>query len=126
MLELTEQVARRLRRHQLSGRTVRIKVRSTDFHTLTRARTLARPTNVTQELWQAATELFSQRVLAECRPVRLLGMGVSGLQPTGTSQQQLFDHEEHRKHGQLDAVADAIQDRFGGGRHSAWNQAEAA
>jgi DNA polymerase IV len=114
LLELTEQVARRLRRHQLCGRTVHIKVRSTDFHTLTRARTLVRPTNVTQELWQAATELFSQRVLAECLPVRLLGMGVSGLQPAGKSQQQLFDDEEHRKHGQLDAVADAIQDRFGG------------
>jgi DNA polymerase-4 len=85
-----------------------------DFHTLTRARTLACPTNVTQELRQAATELFSERVLAECRPVRLLGMGVSGLQPSNASQQQLFDEEEHRKHGQLDAVADAVQDRVGG------------
>jgi DNA polymerase-4 len=114
LLELTEQVARRLRRHELSGRTVHIKVRSTDFHTLTRARTLVRPTNVTQELWHATAELFSQRVLAECLPVRLLGMGVSGLQTGGRSQQQLCDDEDHRKHGQLDAVADAIQDRFGG------------
>ena len=91
-----------------------IKVRSTDFHTATRARTLVRPTNVTQELWATAAELLSGHVLAECLPVRLLGMGVSGLQAVGKSQQQLFDVEDHRKHGQLDAVSDAIQDRFGG------------
>jgi DNA polymerase IV len=114
LLELTEQVARRLRRHQLGGRTVNIKVRSTDFHTITRARTLVRPTNVTQELWQAAAELLSGRAVADCLPVRLLGVGVSGLQADGKSQQQLFGDEEHRKHGQLDAVSDAIQNRFGG------------
>ena len=114
LLELTEQVARRLRRHQLSGRTVQIKVRSADFQTITRARTLAQPTNVTHELWQAADELLSRRVLAACLPVRLLGVGASGLQAQGKSQQQLFDNEDHRKYGRLDAVADDIQDRFGG------------
>ena len=50
LLELTEQVGRRLRRHGLSGRTVHIKVRSADFRTITRAQTLSRPTDVTQEL----------------------------------------------------------------------------
>ena len=103
-----------MRRHQLSGRTVQIKVRSADFQTITRARTLAQPTNVTHELWQAADELLSRRVLAACLPVRLVGVGASGLQAQGKSQQQLFDNEDHRKYGRLDAVADDIQDRFGG------------
>jgi DNA polymerase-4 len=47
LLELTEQVARRLRRHQLRGRTVQLKVRFPDFITITRAQTLPAATNVT-------------------------------------------------------------------------------
>lgn len=113
LLELTEQVARRLRRHDLSGRTVHLKIRSSDFHTLTRAHTLARPTHVTQELWEAAAGLLTPRLLEQSLPVRLLGMGVSGLSHQAKAQQQLFDGEAHRKLGQLDAVADAIQERFG-------------
>ena len=46
--------------------------------------------------------------------VRLLGMGVSGLQADPLAQQQLFDNEDHQKQGQLDAVADAIHQKFGG------------
>ncbi len=113
LLELTEQVARRLRRHDLSGRTVHLKIRSSDFHTLTRAHTLARPTHVTQELWEAAAGLLTPRLLEQVMPVRLLGIGVSGLAQDAKTQQQLFDGDEHRKLGQLDAVADAIQQRFG-------------
>jgi DNA polymerase IV len=114
LLELTEQVGRRLRRHELSGRTVHIKVRSADFHTITRARTLPRPTNVTQELWQAAAEIFDEYAAKKSLSIRLLGMGVSGLGANQKAQQQLFDNEDHHKQGQLDSVADAIQERFGG------------
>ena len=113
LLELTEQVGRRLRRHGLSGRTVHIKVRCADFTTIARARTMSRPTDVTQELWQVACELLTQRVPKEHLPVRLLGIGVSGLQASPQAQQQLFEAEEHHKQGQLDVVADAIRDRFG-------------
>ena len=113
LLELTEQVGRRLRRHGLSGRTVHIKVRSADFRTITRAQTLSRPTDVTQELWQVACELLTQRVPKEHLPARLLGIGVSALQASTQAQQQLFEAEEHRRLGQLDVVADRIRDRFG-------------
>ncbi|MBI2824500.1 MAG: DNA polymerase IV [Planctomycetia bacterium] len=113
LLELTEQVARRLRRHQLCGRTVHIKVRAADFQTITRAHTLPRATNVTDELWQAAARLLDERVPPRYLPVRLLGMGVSGLTAEARLQQELFVDEGHRKQGQLDTVADAIQERFG-------------
>jgi DNA polymerase-4 len=115
LLELTEQVARRLRRHALSGRTVQIKIRAADFQTFTRARTFPKATAVTQELWQAAGELFSEFAAGKRLAIRLLGMGVSGLAADGKTQQQLFDGEEHRKQGKLDSVADAIADRFGRG-----------
>ena len=59
LLELTEQVARRLRRHALRGRTVEIKVRFADFQTITRSRKLPEPTNSTQALWEQANTLLS-------------------------------------------------------------------
>ena len=54
LLELVEQVGCRLRRHNLKGRTVELKVRFADFQTVSRSTTLADPTNITQQLWQAA------------------------------------------------------------------------
>ena len=51
MLDLTEQVGRRLRRYQLRARTVQIKVRFNNFHTITRARSLPQATDITSELW---------------------------------------------------------------------------
>ena len=112
LLELTDQVGRRLRRHGLRGRTVQIKVRFADFQTITRAVTLAEPNNVTQELWQAASELLATKLPIGHLPVRLLGIGVSGLDTTA-SQGLLFDQSERQKQRQLDEVADRIQERFG-------------
>jgi DNA polymerase-4 len=113
LLELTEQVARRLRRHQLRGRTVQLKIRFADFSTITRSQTLAQATNVSMELWQTADELLTQRLPQGRLSVRLLGMGVSGLDGTGQQQRTLFDDDGHTKQTQLDAVADQIRERFG-------------
>lgn len=112
MLELAEQVGRRLRRHKLKGRTVELKVRFADFRTITRSITLAEPTCITQELCQAGVELLSTRLPASHVPVRLLGFGVSGLS-SSPSQSLLFDEGERQKHRQLDKLADSIQERFG-------------
>ncbi len=79
LLDLTEQVGWRLRRHGLRGRTVHLKVRFADFSTITRSLTLPEPTNLTHELWQAADEMFCHRLPADHLPVRLVGMGVGGL-----------------------------------------------
>ena len=113
LLELVEQVGRRLRRHGLKGRTVELKVRFADFQTISRSQTLTEPTNVTDELWQAAVALLTKRLPAEHLPVRLLGMGVTGLESQPT-QGLLFDDEERQKQRQLDSVADRIKERFGG------------
>ena len=51
-LDLTEQVAWRLRRHQLRGRVVHLKVRFADFSLITRSQTLPEPTDITDEVWQ--------------------------------------------------------------------------
>ena len=111
LLELTEQVARRLRRHRHRGRRVTLKVRFADFRTVTRAKTLPVATDVTDELWQAADELFLERIGRDHPPVRLLGMGVSGFESSGAAQQMLFDADEHERQRRLDEVTDALWQR---------------
>ncbi|MHB1035148.1 MAG: DNA polymerase IV [Pirellulales bacterium] len=115
LVDLTEQVGCRLRRHGLRGRTVQLKVRFADFSTITRSQTLPVPTGITQELWQVADEILCRRLPAGHLPVRLLGMGVSNIDDTGIVQGLLFDRPERQKQGRVDAAADEIKDRFGAG-----------
>jgi DNA polymerase-4 len=115
LVDLVEQVGWRLRRHGLRGRTVQIKVRFADFSTITRSKTLPEPTDITDELRRAADELLCQRLPPRHLPVRLLGMGVSGLDDTGQVQGMLFDGEERENQCRVDTVADQIKERFGTG-----------
>ena len=71
------EVAERLRKHGLSGRTVSIKVRLHDFTTLSRSNTLGSPTDSTATIARLARGLLTD--LDVSGGVRLLGVGVSGL-----------------------------------------------
>ncbi|CAN5383678.1 DNA polymerase IV [soil metagenome] len=84
------EVATRLRKHGLSGRTVTIKVRSHDFTTLTRSSTLTEPTDSTATIGRLARGLLSD--LDTSGGVRLLGVGVSGL--ADWIQDDLFGESE--------------------------------
>lgn len=118
LMELTEQVAMRLRRNHLVGRTVQLKVRYGNFDTLTRSRSLVSPTSATRPLWDVALDLLTTQLPQRPLVVRLLGMGVSGLQVpttgdgTGTLFPEQTDSEEGRD-DRLDQVADDIRSRFG-------------
>ncbi|MBX3421683.1 MAG: DNA polymerase IV [Pirellulaceae bacterium] len=116
--ELTDQVARRLRRSGRVGRTVQLKLRLSDFRTITRSQSLAQPSDITAELWHAARGLLdaasSPPLLAQ--GIRLIGFGVSGLSQPPLEQQQLFADDstaQRARHRQLDHITDAIQARFG-------------
>ncbi len=111
--QLCEQVAWRMRRAGRCARTVQIKVRFADFSTVTRARTLARASDLTSELWESACELFERRLPRPRPPVRLLGVGVSGLQGREGEQGDLFADGQREREARLDRVADAIRARFG-------------
>jgi DNA polymerase-4 len=71
------EVARRLRKSGLSGRTVTIKVRMHDFTTVSRSNTLASPTDTVATIARLARGLLAD--LDTSGGVRLLGVGVSGL-----------------------------------------------
>ena len=113
MLDLTEQVGRRLRQQNLRARTVQIKVRFNNFHTITRARSLSQATDITSELWALASELLLSSRKSDPRPVRLLGMGAAGLDDCELVQQDLFDVDTRRKQGKIDSVMDSVTARFG-------------
>jgi DNA polymerase-4 len=70
-------VAGRLRKHGMSGRTVTIKVRLHDFTTLNRSSTLSSPTDSPGTIARLARSLLTD--LDTSGGVRLLGVGVSGL-----------------------------------------------
>jgi len=112
-IELTEQVVRRIRRHDLRGRTVHLKVRFSNFQTITRSTTLPSPTNVTQEIWQAVNEMLSKRLPERHQAVRLLGVGVSGFGNSEQVQLSLLDDEDHESQTNLDQAADEIKEKFG-------------
>jgi DNA polymerase-4 len=114
LLHLTEQVAWRLRRQGLSGRTVQLKLRYSDFTSLTRSLSLPRPSDRTDTLWRAVEELFLERVNHPLPPVRLIGMGVSGFNTEQPQQEDLFAAPEEAA-SRLDALSDAIRERFGKG-----------
>ena len=73
-----------LERHRLTARTITIKVRYSDFRTITRSHTLSLPTSDSDVIASWAVELAT-RTDAGRRPVRLLGVRVQGLveQSTG-------------------------------------------
>ena len=113
LVDLVEQVGWRMRRHGLRGRTLQLKVRFADFSTITRSHSLPEPTDVTDELRQTADELLCGRLPPRHLPVRLLGVGVGGLDGSGQVQGMLFDAEEQLRRCKVDDVRDRISERFG-------------
>ena len=113
LMELTEQVARRLRSHEIQGRTVHLKVRYSNFDTYTRAKSVSPATNATKQLWSVALQLLTSELPDRPLVVRLLGMGVSNLQKQRPVQQNLFAEDDDQKDTRLDQVADKIRSRFG-------------
>jgi DNA polymerase IV len=113
MMELTEQVARRLRRNELTARTIHLKVRYSDFATVTRSHTLSEPTNATRPLWESALRLLTTQLPERRLNIRLLGVGTSGLKKHAAIQRSLFEEPQIVRETRIDTVADQIRSRFG-------------
>jgi DNA polymerase-4 len=110
LLRLAEEVGRRLREGGVAGSTVRLKLRWSDFTSLTRQVKVAQPVNQDGEVYRAVLSLFDA-TWPKGKPVRLIGVGVSGL---GSQHRQLslFDRAWEQD-GRLMQAVDAIRARFG-------------
>jgi DNA polymerase IV len=114
-----EAVARRLRRSGWRARTVVLKlklggrVRSgpRGFPLLTRRATLAEPTDDGAVLTRVATELLRRE--GRIAPVRLLGVGATGLVSAERGQLALFEVPEARRRSRLNRALDQLAERFG-------------
>jgi DNA polymerase-4 len=113
LLARAEGVARQLRREGLAGRTVHLKVRTGDFTTWTRSLTLPRAANLTETLLEAGREMLGERIQLHGKGIRLLGLGVSGLESAGSGQASLFSDPEQVKAQRLARVSDAVRNRMG-------------
>ncbi len=88
--KLADGVAAAMRKREISGRTLTVKIRYSDFTTLTRSHTFRAPTCSAGTMLDAARELL-RKSDAGRRPVRLLGVGCSNLVPGRIEQLALFD-----------------------------------
>ena len=113
LLELVEQLGERMRRHGLRGRTIELKVRTSDFRTFIRSATLADATDLTAVIWRTAADLFDRRVPDAWLPLRLLGVGASSLRRDDAVQGHLFEGEWRAKQRSLDRTVDEIRRQFG-------------
>jgi len=109
--ELSAEVGKTLRRERLAGTTVKLKLRWPDFTTLTRQATLPTATDLDDEIFKTALDLL-RKVRASGQPVRLIGVGVSGLgEPI--RQMPLWGSAESEKARKLRSVLDALQEKYG-------------
>lgn len=112
-----DRVGRSLRRQQLRGRVVTLKVKYADFRRVSRQLSLPEPTCATQTIYEAACHLLE--ALNPVRPVRLIGLGVShfeeGMQQ-GFLPQAVQRHEEEARRARLDQALDALGGKVVRGR----------
>ncbi|NOU36637.1 MAG: DNA polymerase IV [Kiritimatiellaceae bacterium] len=115
LLDLADKVGTRLRRAGYYAATAQIKLRWTDFSTITRQRRLDPPCCDDITLRDTALELFRKESLHSA--VRLIGFGVSGLRRTADAPQlDLFkspNKQTSTKREGLSRAVDRIRERFG-------------
>ena len=107
---LSEKVGSRLRKAELAGSVVQIKIRYSDFSTYTRQASIKECTNLDQDIFEEAQRLFTKHWISG-RPVRLLGVGVTNLDKPHR-QLSLWDDEGNKKE-ELTKAVDDLRERFG-------------
>ncbi len=108
LLQLSEMVGRRARRHGVTGKTVHLTIRYADFTTFGRQATLRSHTNASPEIYREAVAILDTLVLEQ--PVRLLGVRITNLAYHGT---QLPIFPEERRHVLATGAMDLVNDKFG-------------
>lgn len=112
LARLCEMVGRRLREHGLAARTLQLKLRYSDFSTITRAHSVARATALDTELYTEVRDLF-RRNWRSGAAVRLVGVHASSWGEGDEEQLDLLGDGGHEKWRGALAAADRLRDKFG-------------
>ncbi|WP_022891878.1 DNA polymerase IV [Agromyces subbeticus] len=111
LLRLSDDVAVRLRRAGLVGRTVVLKLRYGDFRTVTRSRTLGEPTDVARRIYDEASAALGE-LAGDGARIRLIGVRAEQLRPSGSGA-MLWDPDEEWR--EAERTIDEVTARFGRG-----------
>jgi DNA polymerase-4 len=112
LLRLADQVAGRLRASGYVGRTISLKVRFADFSTITRSRTLSRPTDVGKDIYDTVRGLYDALGLQRVR-IRLVGVRAEGLADAAHAPKQLLLGEPEHGRREAEVAVDALRARYG-------------
>ena len=114
LLKLSDRTAARVRAAGMVGRTISVKVRFSDFTTITRSKTLRDPTDVSRDIYATARALYDGLGLQRAR-LRLVGVRMEGLMDSDLAPVQgLLDEPEHGWRD-ADRAVDRASARFGAG-----------
>ena len=109
LLGLVESVSHSLRHEGLLARTVTVKLKDTEFRTVTRQAKLQQPSDLSGPIFEAARALLQREARGE--PYRLIGVSASDL---GTDEQlSLFDTERAERERAATRAADAMRAKYG-------------
>jgi len=118
LMELADDIGITARRHCKKGRTVHITLKYSDFQVVTRQTTIP-ATCTTKEIYQAGCSLLEQN-WNMLRPVRLIGISLSGFHEDGSPDQlslfdQVEDNVKNEKNERIDEAMDKIRNKHGSG-----------
>jgi DNA polymerase IV len=112
LLRLADRTASRLREKGMCGRTVTLKVRFSNFKTITRSRTLPDELDNAAEIYRAVRELY-EKLDPERPRIRLLGVSISSLAAGPPRRQLLLGDSGRASWNEAALAVDAIRRRFG-------------
>lgn len=112
LLSLSEEVMERCFDEGVSGTVVQIKIRDSEFNTISGRRSFSVPIGSSQELFNEAKKLFLSK-WERATPLRLLGVGIGKVLPHQESQAELFDDETGQKQRRLEQTVHDLRRRFG-------------
>lgn len=108
---LCEKVSRRMKRHELAGHSVHLKLKTADFKIITRSKRLTRPTQLAETIYQAAAPLLGAEVTG--RRYRLIGVGMADLEGAGPqAQPDLLDADAVHQ-AAVEKVMDDLRAKLG-------------
>jgi len=109
---LVEKATAQLRDSKLYARSVTLKLRTSDFKTVTRSHTLKGPTFEDHVIFSTAVKLF-RKLLTRRTRVRLIGISLSSLTRDSYAQTDLFEKTSHEQWDRLYRGIDRIRSKYG-------------
>ncbi|WP_325047970.1 DNA polymerase IV [Parvularcula marina] len=113
---MAKKVSTRAKAAQLAGRVVTLKLKTHDFKSFTRRRTLPHATNLTALIFETGRELLAEELIeAPRRKYRLIGVGISDLVDADLMDDGFLFSGDHKRIGRRENAVSSLAEKFGDG-----------